>query len=98
LPIASPIITDDSYVAHLYVIRAPERDRLQQRLRAAGVGSDIHYPTPDHQQESYRHEPWAQVNLPETERACREVLTLPCFSELTAEEVSAVIAAVERAI
>ena len=96
LPVGAPATPDTSYVAHLYVIRTTEREPLQQRLRAAGVGTDIHYPTPDHRQECYRHEAWARVSLPETERACGEVLTLPCFPEMTSDEVSAVATAVRN--
>src|SRR4029078_12034578 len=44
----------DSHVYHQYVIRTPERDRVQQSLRDAGIASLIHYPRPIHEQPAYR--------------------------------------------
>lgn len=84
---------DGSDVVHLYVLRTRDRDAARARLAAAGIGTDVHYPIPDHLQESARGEPWAACPLPVTERCCREVLTVPCFPELTPEEVERVAAA-----
>jgi dTDP-4-amino-4,6-dideoxygalactose transaminase len=83
----------ESYVAHLYVIRSRERDRVRAALQACGVATDIHYPVPDHLQEAARGTPAADALLPATERASREVLTLPCYAELKDEEISAVAGA-----
>lgn len=79
------------YVAHLYVICTKERDCLKQHLSDAGIPSDVHYPVPDYAQVVCRHL-YADMHLPATERACSEVLTLPCFPEMTDEEVDAIIA------
>jgi dTDP-3-amino-2,3,6-trideoxy-4-keto-D-glucose/dTDP-3-amino-3,4,6-trideoxy-alpha-D-glucose/dTDP-2,6-dideoxy-D-kanosamine transaminase len=81
-------------VAHLYVVRSRRRGELQESLRAAGIGTDIHYPIPDHRQPAAAGRPWAAVELPVTERCCREALTLPCFPEMTDEEVRRVADAV----
>ncbi len=81
------------YVAHLYVVRSTERDKLKQHLAAAGIPSDVHYPIPDYAQAAYRHQ-FANTHLAVTEQACAEVLTLPCFPEMTDAEVDAVIACV----
>lgn len=80
------------YVAHLYVVQSAHRDALATHLHALGIGSDIHYPIPDHRQSVHagRH---ASVSLPVTESLCRRVLTLPCFPELHDDEVDRVIAA-----
>jgi dTDP-4-amino-4,6-dideoxygalactose transaminase len=64
-------------------------------LAAEGIGTDVHYPIPDYLQESVRT---ACAPLPETERCCREVLTLPCFPEMTDEETARVAAAVRNAL
>lgn len=80
-------------VVHLYVLRLRGREAARARLADAGIGTDVHYPVPDHLQESARGEPWAACSLPVTEQCCREVLTVPCFPELTAEEVERVAAA-----
>jgi dTDP-3-amino-2,3,6-trideoxy-4-keto-D-glucose/dTDP-3-amino-3,4,6-trideoxy-alpha-D-glucose/dTDP-2,6-dideoxy-D-kanosamine transaminase len=76
------------YVAHLYVITSGHRDALRNRLTAAGISSDIHYPVPDHRQ---LPEDAESISLPRTERLARTVLTLPCFPELTDNEVDYVI-------
>ena len=81
-------------VAHLYVVQTPSRDQLRQALGAAGVGTDVHYPVPDHHQRSNRGTPGSEARLPVTELACRRVLTLPCFPEMTDAEVVHVIEAV----
>ena len=78
------------YVAHLYVIRTKKRDSLKQYLAEAGIPSDIHYPVPDFAQVSCRHL-FEGVDKPATSRACAEVLTLPCFPEMSDFEIDMVI-------
>ena len=87
--IATPAVEEDSYVAHLYVVRTPARDALREHLGANGVASDVHYPIPDHLQAAYAS--GTPARLPVTEQLARDVLTLPCFPELRDEEVRAVI-------
>ncbi len=74
-----------SHVYHQYVVRSRERDVLKARLREQGIGTLIHYPVPVHLQPAYRH--CAHSALPETERAAREVLSLPMFPQLSDEQV-----------
>lgn len=81
------------HVAHLMVIRTERRDELRRLLTAAGVPTDIHYPVPDHLQPAWRGL-LPRVTLPVTERAAREVLTLPCFPEMDMAEVDFVCEAV----
>jgi dTDP-3-amino-2,3,6-trideoxy-4-keto-D-glucose/dTDP-3-amino-3,4,6-trideoxy-alpha-D-glucose/dTDP-2,6-dideoxy-D-kanosamine transaminase len=74
------------HVCHLAVIRVPDRDAVARALADAGVATTIHYPVPDHRQPAWRDvDPGAR--LPVTERAVEEILTLPCFPELTDDEV-----------
>jgi dTDP-4-amino-4,6-dideoxygalactose transaminase len=80
------------YVAHLYVVRTAERGSLQEHLRARGIASDVHYPLLDYQQPAFGA--GGGHGNPVAERACREVLTLPCFPEMTDGEVAAVVEAV----
>jgi dTDP-4-amino-4,6-dideoxygalactose transaminase len=82
----------EDYVAHLYVVRTAERGSLQEHLRARGIASDVHYPLLDYQQPAFGA--GAGPRNPVAERACREVLTLPCFPEMTDDEVAAVVEAV----
>ncbi|HEX4884337.1 MAG TPA: DegT/DnrJ/EryC1/StrS family aminotransferase, partial [Casimicrobiaceae bacterium] len=89
--IAVPAAAGDDDVAHLYVVRTRERTALQKHLAERGIATDIHYPIPDHRQAAYPDEPAAA--LPVTERLAGEVLTLPCFPELTDVEADAVVEA-----
>ena len=82
----------DDDVGHLYFVRAGRREELRAHLTEAGIGSDAHYPIPDHRQPAFR-ERYQRFDLPVTERLCREVLSLPCFPELTDDEVDRVIGA-----
>jgi perosamine synthetase len=89
--VALPIVADGAmHVYHQYTIRASQRDRLQTQLAEAGVGSGVYYPTPIHRLPSYGQD----LDLPETERACREVLSLPVHPALDPADVEAIVAAV----
>jgi dTDP-4-amino-4,6-dideoxygalactose transaminase len=79
-----------THVFHLYVIRCSERDELQIWLKARGVGALIHYPVPIHLQKAYQGRLSGGDNLPETERAAREVLSLPMYPELSEMELKTV--------
>ena len=73
-------------VYHLYVVRVPDRDRLQQHLAAAGIGTGIHYPTPLHLLKAYERLGFRRGDFPVAERAAAEVLSLPMFPELTPDQ------------
>ena len=83
----------EDYVAHLYVVRTADRQSLQAHLRSRGIASDVHYPLLDYQQPGFRIDATRHRN-PNAEKACQEVLTLPCFPEMSDGEVSAVVDAV----
>lgn len=85
-----PDAPEESYVAHLCVLRHPDRDRLRAHLRDRGIATDIHYPVPDHRQKPWR----AAAILPVTERLCREIVTVPCFPEMTDREIEGVRTAI----
>ncbi|MBE0675164.1 MAG: DegT/DnrJ/EryC1/StrS family aminotransferase [Bacteroidales bacterium] len=72
------------HVWHLFVIRHPERDRLQQFLADNGVQTLIHYPVPPHKQLAYRQ--WNVMSIPLTEKIHREVLSLPISQVMEEEE------------
>ena len=72
------------HVFHQYVIRSPRRDALAEFLKARGVPTAIHYPQPVHTQPAYAGRIAIGVGgLAESERACREVLSLPMHAYLT---------------
>ena len=77
----------EDYVAHLAVVRTRHRRLLASELGARGVDTAVHYPRPDHKQAVLCS---VETRLPVTERACEEVLSLPCFPELQDEEVDSV--------
>ena len=94
--VACPRDFGEANVAHLYVLRTRDRDRVRTALQAAGIATDIHYPVPDHLQEAARRTaPAATAQLPATDQAAQEILTLPCYAELTDQEISAVVGALQ---
>jgi dTDP-4-amino-4,6-dideoxygalactose transaminase len=86
----------DSNVAHLAVLRVPQRDRFRAALAAQGIATSIHYPVLDCDQASQRLLPGRRLPLPESERAVKEIVTLPCFPHLTTGECDRVIATANR--
>ena len=86
-----------SHVFHQYVVRTAGRDELQQRLRAAGIGSNVHYPVPVHLQPAYRGRIAAGPGgLARSEEAARTVLSLPMFPQLTDVQAREVCDAVRQ--
>lgn len=77
-------------VYHLYVVRAPERDALIQRLSRQRVQTLIHYPVPVHLQTAYQDLGYRRGDLMDTERICDEILSLPLHPGLLGDEVDAV--------
>jgi len=89
-------IPEADHVYHLYVVRSTDRNGLQNFLRAGGIGALIHYPVPVHLQPAYKCRLRGSDQLAETERAAREVLSLPIYPELTQAEADQVVATVRR--
>ncbi|MGH7536976.1 MAG: DegT/DnrJ/EryC1/StrS family aminotransferase, partial [Gemmatimonadales bacterium] len=78
------------HVYHQYTVRVSERDRLHEALNAVGIRSMIHYPVPLHRQRAYAAPGYGEGSLPESERAARQVLSLPCYPQLTDGQVERV--------
>jgi len=93
LQIKLPRYGDQGYVAHLFVIRTRYRASLRDHLKQHEIMSEPHYPIPDHMQPAICTR-FDGLSLPQTELACHEVLTLPCFPEMSDAEVQHVIDAV----
>lgn len=83
-PIEAPHAT---HVYHLYVVRTPRRDALQAYLREHDIGTGIHYPIPIHLQPFYAEYGFRRGQFPVTEQVCDEILSLPMFPEMSAEQV-----------
>lgn len=79
---------------HLFVVRTPERERLQKHLEASGIGTLIHYPIPPHRQKAYANLGLSEGSLPLSEAIHREVLSLPIGPHLSLEDAKRVIEAV----
>jgi dTDP-4-amino-4,6-dideoxygalactose transaminase len=75
-----------SPVWHLFVIRHPDRDNLQKKLQAAGVGTLIHYPIPPHASEAYAACGYSDAFLPLATRLAREVISLPMGPHLSLDQ------------
>jgi dTDP-4-amino-4,6-dideoxygalactose transaminase len=91
LDIETPFVRPDvTHVYHQYTIRVARRDELHEFLRERDVGSMIYYPLPLHLQRMYDDLGYAEGSLPVSERAGREVLSLPMYPELTDEQVQIV--------
>jgi dTDP-4-amino-4,6-dideoxygalactose transaminase len=82
------------HVYHVYAVRTADRDGLQRRLLASGVQTGIHYPIPVHLQPAWAELGYHAGDFPESEKAAREVLSLPMYPELSATQIDVVAAAV----
>ena len=98
-PAITPSIEPANYsIYNQYVVRLPNRDAVKAKLAAAGVGSAIYYPISLHVQECFLHLGGKEGDLPTTEQACREVLALPVYPELTQEQVRYAASGVREAL
>jgi dTDP-4-amino-4,6-dideoxygalactose transaminase len=88
----------NDHIWHLYVIRVPDRDRVLKELNAAGVGAGIHYPIPVHLTGALVGLGYQEGAFPVTERAAREILSLPLYAEITEEQQELVVSALLNAM
>ena len=97
--VVTPQVPDGSeHVYHQYTIRVPGRDRVREFLAGRGIASGIYYPVPLHLQPLYAGLGHKRGDLPESERAADEVLSLPVYPELTSEQIARVAEAVAAAL
>lgn len=96
LPLTLPVERPGArHIYHLFTVRHATRDAFGKALADLGVGTAVHYPLPVPGQPLFGG--GGERDYPEAWRAAREVLSLPCFPELTDAEVDGVIAAVREA-
>jgi dTDP-4-amino-4,6-dideoxygalactose transaminase len=98
LPIAlPPRRPNETHVFHQYVIRSQKRDRLREHLRAAAIGTGIHYPVPVHLHPAYSgRTSMGPTGLRNSERAAGEILSLPIYPQLTDAAADRVIVEIQR--
>lgn len=94
-PYESP---DVKHVYHQYTIRTQERDELKRNLARLGISSTVYYPIPLHLQKALRFLGYREGDFHETERASREVLSLPMFPELQESEIRMIADAIRKCL
>lgn len=78
------------HVYHVYGVRIPMRDAVQEGLRLREIATGIHYPIPVHLQKAYRELSYANGDLPVTEQAATELLSLPMYADLERSQIEQV--------
>jgi dTDP-4-amino-4,6-dideoxygalactose transaminase len=86
------------HIYHLFVCRSPERDRIREALKEAGIASATYYTTPLHLQPALRFLGWEAGSLPETERLAQENFSVPLWPGIPAEVQERVVDVVRSAV
>jgi len=84
------------HVYNQFVIRARDRDHLREHLASSGIPTEIYYPVPLHLQPAFAYLGYKVSELPECERACKEVLALPVYPEIRDEQMQEVVHAISE--
>jgi dTDP-4-amino-4,6-dideoxygalactose transaminase len=93
--IVTPFVDPASeHIFNQYTIRVERRDDLQAHLKAKGIGHAVYYPLPLHLQPCFAYLGYKEGAFPVSERASKEVLSLPVYPELTAAQRDEVVAGV----
>ena len=80
-------------VYHLFVVRVPDREGLMRHLAEAGIGTGIHYPVPLHLQKAYSSLGYQAGDFPVAQSTASEIVSLPMFPQLTADQQKRVVVA-----
>jgi dTDP-4-amino-4,6-dideoxygalactose transaminase len=95
IPVEMP---DARHVYHVYAVRMPKREKVQEALQTKGIQTGVHYPIPVHLQKAYGEFGYSAGDLPVTEKAAEELLSLPMFPELQKAQIGTVCTAVCEAV
>jgi dTDP-4-amino-4,6-dideoxygalactose transaminase len=90
--------SENVHVWHLYVIRVNQRDRVVAALEAADIQVGIHYPVPIHLHHAYSGLGYGVGSFPVSEAAAGEILSLPMFPHITAEQQERVVDVLSSAL
>ena len=90
------VAPENESIFNQYTLRvgSGKRDLLQAFLKERGIGTSVYYPLPLHLQPCFAYLGYKEGQCPESERASKEVLSLPIFPELSREQLDAVVAGV----
>lgn len=96
--VTTPVVKDYTtfHIYNQYTIAVPNRDELFTALKAAGIGHEVYYPVPFHKQECFAQLGFTSDKLPMSAKAADEVVALPIFPELTADEQDEVIDVIKK--
>lgn len=95
--IRTPVIDPANVsIYNQYTLRVPKRDELQEHLKKKGVGSSVYYPLPLHLQPCFEYLGYSEGAFPESEKAAKEVISLPIYPELNNAQLDEVIGAVRE--
>ena len=94
-PVVRPFSTHSFF---LYVVRTARRDEAIAALAREGIEARIHFPTPIHEMRGYAFLPYRAGDLPASEAAAREILSLPLYPGLPPDEVRRVAAVLRSAV
>jgi dTDP-4-amino-4,6-dideoxygalactose transaminase len=93
--VVTPYVPEESEsIYNQYTLRCERRDDLKAHLAAKGIGHAVYYPLPLHLQPCFAYLGYRPGSCPEAERAAAEVLSLPIYPELAADQRDQVVAAV----
>lgn len=93
--VRTPVIDpDNESIYNQYTIRAERRDQLQEQLKQRGIGNAVYYPLPLHLQPCFAYLGYREGDFPESEKAAKEVISLPVYPELTESQRDEVVSSV----
>jgi dTDP-4-amino-4,6-dideoxygalactose transaminase len=80
------------------VVRTPRRDEAMAALAREGIEARVHFPTPIHEMSGYHFLPYRSGDLPQSEAAAREIMSLPLYPGLPPDQVRRVAAVLRAAL
>ncbi|MFH0882224.1 MAG: DegT/DnrJ/EryC1/StrS family aminotransferase [bacterium] len=89
-----PRVVGSRHIFNQYTLRVPNRDGLVSHMKEKGVGCSVYYPVPMHLQECFGYLGYKEGDFPESEKAAREVISLPIYPELTEAQLEEVVVTV----
>jgi dTDP-4-amino-4,6-dideoxygalactose transaminase len=93
--VTPPTIMDTEPVYHLFILQSENRERIVQQLKEKGIATGIYYPVPLHLQKAYEKLGYKSGDMPVAEHLSRRIFAIPCFPELTAQEMAYIIEALK---